>query len=604
MNRFDNDLQSRLSLDQHTGALSLGAGLQGQVFKNFAWDAYYTHGETRTQLTTRNNVDTARFYAAVDAVRDPATGNIVCNVSLTAPGAFPGCVPLNLFGQSATMTNGSNASQAALEYVGNPPTYWVAHNGLDDFGANLTGTAFDDGAGPVKVAVGAEYRLASLVVTTSTPDNSFNPQNLRLAPPGTFAPTAASPAGNFPPADLSYFKEVQAPARGSENISEVSAEFDAPLLRGLPLIELLSVNGAARYTQYSTGGQSPTSGTASRSSFSASTWKLGGTWQVTDDLRVRGARSRDIRAPTLWDLYQGAVVTTSGVSDGLVTGVSGSVNTQSVGNPALKPEVAHNSTAGLIYTPGWLAGFSVSADYFHIDIDNEIAGVSGNTTIVQALCLASSGGSSPYCNLIQRPISYNSTDPTNYPTLFYSQGQNSQRQWTEGVDFEIDYESDLNSWTPLTGMLNLRLLWTHTSFLKTLGLPGAVVTDAAGANEAPGTALPNDKASLMMGYTFGGLSVDLLERYYASVRQSANPSLVFDIPDLPAYYQTDINIAYLFEVSGVPFTGFLNVSNLLDAQPGILQVPSYAGSPGVNYPVVPYEDIIGRYFTVGLRFKM
>ena len=602
-NRFDNDLQSRLSLDQHTGAFEAAGGLKGTVFDKYNWDFNYTHGETRTQLTTRNNVNTARFYAALDAVKDPTNGNIVCNVSITAPGAFPGCVPLNLFGQGSTGVNSSNASQAALNYVGDT-TDFVAHNGLDDFSANITGPVFDDWAGPVKVAVGVEYRLASLNVTTTTPNNTFNGQYLRLAPAGTFASTAASPTGTYPPADLSYFKEVQAPARGSENISEANAEFEAPVLRNLPLVELLSINGAARYTQYSTGGQDPTGGNTSRSSFSASTWKVGGTWQVTDELRVRGARSRDIRAPTLWDLYQGPVVTTSGITDGLVTGVSGSVNTQSVGNPALKPEVAHNSTAGLIYTPDWLADFSVSADYFHIDVDNEIAAVSGNNTVVQVLCLASPGGSSPYCNLIQRPISYSSTDPTNFPSLFYSQTQNFQKQWTEGIDFEVNYTSDISSWTQWKGLLNFRLLWTHTSFLKTLGLPGAVITDAAGANNAPGTALPSDKASLMANYAFGGISVDVLERYYASIRQSANPSLVFNIPDLPAYFQTDINVAYDFDAGGVPFTGFLNVSNLLDARPGILQVPSYTGSLGINYPVAPYEDIIGRYFTIGLRFKM
>ena len=51
-------------------------------------------------------------------------------------------------------------------------------------------------------------------------------------------------------------------------------------------------------------------------------------------------------------------------------------------------------------------------------------------------------------------------------------------------------------------------------------------------------------------------------------------------------------------------TGFLNISNLFDNQPGIFQVPGYTGSPGMNYPVVPYEDIIGRYFTLGLRLKL
>ena len=308
MNRMDNDLMSRLSLDQHTGALAVGAGLNGTLGGDRTWDFAYTHGETRTQLTTRNNVNTARFYAALDAVRDPATGNTVCNVTLTAPGAFPGCVPLNLFGQSATVVNGSNASQAALNYVSGT-TWWMAHNGLDDFSANVSGTLWQGWAGPIKAAMGVEYRLASLNVTTTTPDNSFNPQYLRLAPPGTFAATAASPLGTFPPANLANFKEVQSGAQGSENISEANLEMDVPLLRDVPGIGLLTLNGGARYTEYHVAGQDPTSAKWVKAAFSASTWKVGVEWQVDDDLKLRATRSRDIRAPTLWDLFQGPVTT-------------------------------------------------------------------------------------------------------------------------------------------------------------------------------------------------------------------------------------------------------------------------------------------------------
>jgi iron complex outermembrane receptor protein len=604
MNRMDNDLMSRLSLDQHTGALAVGAGLQGVAWGDFAWDMAYTHGETRTQLTTRNNVNTARFYAALDAVRDPTTGNIVCDVTLTAPGAFPGCVPLNLFGQSSAVTNGSNASQAALNYVG-ATTYWVAHNGLDDFSADITGTAFRDWAGPVKAALGAEYRLADLNVTTSTPDNSFNPQYLRLAPPGTFASTAASPNGTFPPANLGNFKEVQSGAQGSEDVSEADIEFDAPLLRDLPGIAFLSVNGAARYTRYDVAGLNPVASGRIKADFSATTWKLGGDWQVIDDLKLHATRSRDIRAPTLWDLFQGPVTSTSGISDSL-TGASGSANTLTVGNPALKPEVANNTTAGLIYTPGWLENLRVSIDYFHILVEREIATVSGNTPIVQSLCLASPDGSSPYCGLIQRPISYNSTSPLNFPTLFYSQAQNFQSQWTEGVDFDVNYHSDLESWTSLPGRVNFRLLWTHTSFLKTRGLPGSVVLNEAGSSDGPVSALPTEKGALMINYAVDRLSVDVMERYYGSLRQNPNPTLIYapSTGDLPAYFQTDVNIGYDFTAYRTPMTGFLNISNLFDTQPGIFQVPGYTGSPGMNYPVVPYEDIIGRAFTLGLRLKL
>ena len=600
MNRMDNDLMSRLALDEHTGALAVGAGLDGTLGDDRTWDFTYTHGETRTQLTTRNNIDTARFYAALDAVRDPATGNIVCNVSLTAPGTFPGCVPLNLFGQSATAVNGSNAPQAALNYVSST-TWWVAHNGLDDFSANVSGTVWRGWAGPIKGAMGVEYRLANLNVTTTTPDNSFNPQYLRLAPSGTFASTAASPSGTFPPANLANFKEVQSGAQGSENVSEANIELDVPLLRDLPGVGLFTLNGGARYTEYRVAGTNPTSAGRVKAAFSASTWKLGAEWLVDDDLKLRATRSRDIRAPTLWDLFQGPVTTTSGVSDSL-TGVSGSANTLMVGNPALKPEVADNTTAGLVYQPARLRGLRFTADYFHITIVNEIAGVNGGSPVVQSLCLAS-GAASSYCALIQRPISYNSTSPLNFPTLYYSQVQNFQSQWTEGVDFDVDYRTELDG--GLEGTLDARLLWTHTAFLKTLGLPGSVITDLAGSANAPGTAQPADKGTLMLAWAGREMSLDVMERYYSPLRQNPNPTLVYapSVGELPAWFQTDINIARDFRLDGLPVRAFLNVSNLFDAQPGIFQVPGYTGSPGMNYPVVPYEDIVGRTFTLGLSLR-
>jgi iron complex outermembrane receptor protein len=603
MNRMDNDLMSKLSLDNHMSAAQISAGLKGQLFDKYDWDVSYGHGETRNQLTSRGNINTSRFFAAIDAVKDPNSGQIVCNVTLTAPGAFPGCVPLNLFGQSATITNGSNASAAALNYIGNPPTSWTAHNGLDDFSGNINGTLFEGWAGPIKAAVGIEYRLASLVVDSTTPDNTFQPQNLRLAPPGTFTNVPAN--GTYPIPNLSRFKEVQAPGHGSEDISEINTEFDVPLLKDLPGVQLLSANLAGRYTEYHVAGADPTSasGAGKKAAFSASTWKVGAEWQVIDDLKIRASRSRDIRAPTLWDLFQGPLTTTSGNLDPL-TQVSGSVNTSSVGNPNLKPEVARTTTVGAVLTPTFLPGFSATVDYFHIVIANQIAAVSGNSQTVLNVCLAS-GGTSPLCSLIVRPGAYNNTAPTNFPLLYLSAPQNTQTTWTEGFDLEANYTTDLSEWSGLNGTLGVNVMLTHTSLLKSvLTLPGSVTSDVAGAANAPGAALPRDKASLTLNYGIGGLNIDLQERYYSPIRQNANPTLVFNIPNIPSYFITDLGVAYDFDALEVPFTGFLHVENLFDKQPDILQVPGYTGSPGMNYPVVPYEDLIGRYFTVGVRFKI
>ena len=121
----------------------------------------------------------------------------------------------------------------------------------------------------------------------------------------------------------------------------------------------------------------------------------------------------------------------------------------------------------------------------------------------------------------------------------------------------------------------------------------------------PGRPQPADKGTLMLTWAGPEVTLDVMERYYSPLRQNPNPTLIYapSVGDLPAWFQTDINIAHDFTPAGVPVRVFLNVSNLFDAKPGIFQVPAYTGSPGMNYPVVPYEDIIGRSFTLGLRLQ-
>src|SRR3546814_8574883 len=77
---------------------------------------------------------------------------------------------------------------------------------------------------------------------------------------------------------------------GKYNVKEFFGEVLVPLLRDSALGRSLDLNAAVRRTDYSTSGP-------------VTTWKAGLTWDITDDLRLRGTRSRDIRAPNLNDLY-------------------------------------------------------------------------------------------------------------------------------------------------------------------------------------------------------------------------------------------------------------------------------------------------------------
>ena len=611
--RFNNDLSRQLNIKQSTNTEAVSAGFKGKAFGDFDWDVHYTHGQNAVTLQSINNMNTARFYAAIDAVTDPNTGNTVCRTSITAPGAFPGCQPLNILGQG-------NSTTAGQQYVFGT-TWWQARNKMDDFTANLTGTVFEGWAGPIKSAVGFEYRHQALKVITSDPNGvTFNPQNLRLAPFGTYAlgnggTAATNPFGSYPSSDLSWFKEVQSGGVGAEDITEGDIELDVPLLKDLPFAQLVSLNGAYRYTSYSTNGLA-LSGPVS-SSFSANTYKLGLEWTVTDDVRFRASLSRDMRAPTLWDLYQQQVVTSSGITDArftdpaapagantVGTNQNGSVNTVSGGNPNLKPETSNNTTMGVVFTPRFIPGLTASVDYYYVKIGNAISSVSGNANSTYQLCLESPNLSSPYCNLITRPLGYLNTTPANFPTQIISLAQNVAMNSRGGFDTEIDYTTDLSSWAAMNGFLNVRLLWNRQQVAGTISvasLPGAQYSEAVNTS---GT--PRDRATLSVGYANEGFSATVTEQFIAQQNWfgTTNPPttrLVVNGP-IPAYWLTALALTYDFNVEEQPVTGFLNINNLFNNSGPI--TGGFQGSPGFLYPTPTYADIIGRYFTVGVRVRM
>jgi outer membrane receptor protein involved in Fe transport len=556
MGRTPRDIVINGNLFQRNNAINFTTGLMGTAFEKFKWETYYTHGESRVRSRRQNNLNWSNFYAALDAVRDPA-GNIVCRVTLTNPGVFPGCQPINMFGQR-------NQSQLALDYIYQDTNFQIL-NKLDDVAATISGDVIQGWAGPLSVALNAEYRQQSVAQTSNaTPNDPINLTGVRLGR----APT------------LLWAFDAVGPQYGQNSVWETSAEAALPLIVDAPFAKRLDVSGAVRYTKYSSSG-------------SVETWKVGLNYQPFEDLRFRLTESRDIRAPTLSDLYSGQTVQLITLTDSH-TNTSRATTLVSSGNLALLPEIARTSTVGAVYRPSWIPRFQMSVDYYNIAINNAIGALAGNNADVQREC-EDSGGASDLCSLFVRPLPFSDHTAANFPTFVRSTSLNAAVTHTHGIDVETSYNFPLSALS-LPGRVDLRVLYSYQPVLKTRTLATSPVQNTAGA-----AGLAAHRATLLAGYTAGPFNVNWQTRYSSSVKRSGNVALVFVDPDLPSYTIHDLSFGYRFKAGGSNLQASVSISNLFDKQPRLSPGPNNTGTPGGFGPAVPGDDQIGRYYTFSLR---
>ena len=552
----------RIDTDTNQNQHFILAGLKGE-FDNYHWELSATSSDSKSETTNDNNINNSRLYAALDAVS--SGGQIVCRASLTNS-AFANCVPLDVFG-------GNAATPAAMAYI-TQATQFTVDNGLDTLSGDIAGSPFSDWAGPVTLDLSGEARRERYSVVSDA-----QPSQLASCTGIKYNCTATTPL--YADGTLANRSPV------SEDVWETALEAEVPLLKDLPLAEDVSFNGAIRYAHYSVSG-------------GATTWKGGLVWKIDDQWKLRGTRSRDFRAPTLYDLYQPlSVNSTTPFTDNL-TGQTPTVPVYTQGNPNLKPEVGNTTTAGFVYTPAWLPRFSFSADAYYIDVTNAIASESGYSPAIQNVCDAS-GGTSPYCALEARPDGYSNTSAANTVTAWYSESVNVAEQKTYGVDFEANYAASVAD-HPLT--LRGLLTWQPHILIIT---PGLQTVDQAGSGLNANNLFPAPRirATLYANYKIGAFNIGLDERYRSSLSFVNDPTIhVVNGPIKPLAY-TDANLVYSFESSDWGHSElFLNIQNLFNtAPPPIAGVQANANVGTFGGFATGQDDPIGRYFMMGIRIR-
>ena len=147
------------------------------------------------------------------------------------------------------------------------------------------------------------------------------------------------------------------PVRGQYIIIEGFGELDIPILKD-SFVRDLNANMAGRMTSYSTSGL-------------VETWKLGLTSQLNDDIRARATWSFDIRAPNLAELFN--VIPASGGQVDYITGSNvAAALSMAAGSTSLQPEKAITWSAGIVLSPRWVPGLTLSFDRYNINVKDII----------------------------------------------------------------------------------------------------------------------------------------------------------------------------------------------------------------------------------------
>jgi len=481
-------------------------GLEGErdslfFVRDLAWSLSYVYGESRNE-NQEAGVDVLRFALAADAVVDTAgivngrPGEIVCRSRLIAatPGGvvadqFRGgdlrnstqgqadlaqCAPLNVFG------NG-NQSQAALDYIAAAIT--VSHvNEQEQALGIISGNLWDPwGAGPIGLALGAEYRreYAEGLGRSRSTGNRF-----------LFLNTGA----DFPGAEY--------------DSNEAFAELSIPLFRDSFLGEYAELSGSFRYADYSTVGEQevwganlvyrPIQDIAIKTSFNTSirvpnlaenfspfSQTFANAFSdpcatagilLVQDLTIRGNRVTNCTALAQAKglTYDFAGATATNTDDYVPVYTSGIAGVNG-GNPFLQPEESESFTFSTVIRPRFIPNFSLVLDYYEIEITNVIASVSAQAAANN--CVSGNTLNSAACATIFRnvaPIANPQTPqdrseafkvgaPQGDPIGGFIQGSiNYAALTTRGLDFTARYRFDFEEMMGRNwGALNysIRGLW-------------------------------------------------------------------------------------------------------------------------------------------------
>ena len=541
------DLGNRL-FRYSSDTMKATAGLRGNLplfDGSWEYDAWFTYGRSTLDEITNNQVNVAKLQTALNPV--------ACKGDPACPKDALGNPTLDIFGRGVK-------SQAEIDYVLFDDEEATRYEMWHLAGA-LTGELWILPAGTVDVAAGLEWRHES----------------------GSVRPSATVQAGH----SGGNFAE---PTEGDFSVWEFFAEFHIPLLGGRTFAQELSLDAAARYSDYNTVG-------------SEATFKLALHWEPVNALKFRGIYATGFRSPNILESFGGTADTFPTVADPCNTAAdlyrdnatvrencagqgipsdyvqnASQLKISAGGNPELKPETSDSYSVGLVWTPDETGNLSVAIDYYNVQVDDAIN--TPDPVDVILTCYTTPNLAAPECDRIRR-------GPSGTITRFDLLNENLARLETSGIDVSAGYilYTDYGD-VSLTGNIN----WLN-EYVETTD-SGAVSnrTDMVAGNVSDWAGYPEWRSNLSVTLSRNNWTIGGSWRYLDAMD-------IFDTIDFDNVHES-VDAVHYFDLFGNYRGGMIEVT--IGAENLTGETPPYVPDVALNTSSI--YDYLGRFYY--LRVKL
>ncbi|MCP5395581.1 MAG: TonB-dependent receptor [Sphingomonadaceae bacterium] len=536
------------------------AGLKGDL-GGWDFDTGFVYSEARSNDLTRGRISNTLLQEAINRTTpdayNPFNGGCIDNVSegdcTPNPQSVIDDITVDVFRKGGT-------SLALADFKVSKPDLFALPGG--DLG----------------LAAGVEWRRESF----------FDDRDPRLDGTITFTDSIT---GEFNGSDV-VGSSPSPDTSGSRNVLSAYAELLLPLVgpdMNIPLVYELNVQAAGRVEKFSDINRT------------AAVPRIAASWTVTPGLMFRGAWSQGFRAPNLVQVNDAgttrvntrddyvrcyAQVIQGQIADLGSCGGTGTVSYRS-GTDQLKPEDSDSINLGVVLSPGFLRGLTLTADYWEVRQRNLVGVFGDDNALALDLLLRLSGSSNP--NVIRR-------DPTSDDdTLFAGTGLasagtviqvldpylNLDRRVSKGWDFGLFYD------VPDFGLGEFDLRFNAArlkSAVQSPGEQGQVLLDAIASGDLPSEAAalgnlgqlleiegrPKWRFSGSVNWKSGGWRATLFGRYVGSVYDtSVTQDTTSEFYQVKSWFVTNASISYTIKndtaLDGTRIK--FGINNLFDKDP-------------------------------------